>query len=150
MNNLLKTGYKNEGYIYCIEPQIEIKGKKIVKIGKIAMKIEDSEIDIENKLASRYGTYYPDYELLYFERVSDCHLAEKKLFKLLKGIRHDREFFYKENHLLEKGFKNMRKIFPDINEYIKNFDEVSLTKLNNIIKNMEQDQEKNEKIKKRG
>jgi hypothetical protein len=134
MNTLLKTGYKNEGYIYCIEPQIEIKGKKIVKIGKISMKIDESEIDIENKLATRYGTYYPDYELLYFERVNDCHVAEKTLFKLLKRIRHDREFFYKENDLLEKGFNKMKKLYPDINDFIKNLNETNLTKLNNIIR----------------
>ena len=71
MNILLKSGYKNDGYIYCIDPKIMVNNISVVKIGKISMKMEETEIDIENKLASRYGTYYPDYDLLYLGYYND-------------------------------------------------------------------------------
>lgn len=137
MEILLKKGYKNDGYIYCIDPGIMVENKSVVKIGKISMKLEETEIDIENKLASRYGTYYPDYDLLYFERVSDCHLAEKELFKELCNIRYKKEMFYKDLDKIEMGFNVIRDKFPDIDRYIGELDTNELTHVNNTIRNME-------------
>lgn len=141
METLLKTGYKNDGYIYCIDPGIMVENKPVVKIGKISMKLEETEIDIENKLASRYGTYYPDYDLLYFERVNDCHLAEKELFKILSDIRYKKEMFYRSVDKIEHGFNIIREKYPDIDRYIVNLDTYDLNKINNEIRMVEGERE---------
>lgn len=141
MNILLNVGYKNDGYIYCIDPKIMVNNKSIVKIGKISMKMEETEIDVENKLASRYGTYYPDYDLLHFERVIDCHLAEKELFKFLSNIRHKKEIFYKDTEKIERGFNFIKNNYPDIDSYIVSLELKDLNVINNEIRNMEKGEE---------
>lgn len=141
MNILLNVGYKNDGYIYCIDPKIMVNNKSIVKIGKISMKMEETEIDVENKLASRYGTYYPDYDLLYFERVIDCHLAEKELFKFLSNIRHKREMFYMDIEKIRLGFNFIKNNYPDIDSYIVSLELKDLNVINNEIRNMEKEEE---------
>lgn len=141
MDILLKNGYRNDGYIYCIDPKIMVNDRAIVKIGKISMKMEETEIDVENKLASRYGTYYPDYDLLYFERVVDCHLAEKELFKNLNNIRHKKEIFYMDIDKIERGFNLIKEKYPDIDNYIVNLELKDLNIINKEIRNMEKEQE---------
>lgn len=141
MDILLKTGYKNDGYIYCIDPKIMVNNRAVVKIGKISMKMEETEIDIENKLASRYGTYYPDYDLLYFERVVDCHLAEKELFKFLNNIRHKKEIFYMDIDKIERGFNLIKEKYPDIDNYIVSLELKDLNIINTEIRNMEKEEE---------
>lgn len=140
MDILLKNGYRNDGYIYCIDPKIMVNDKNVVKIGKISMKMEETEIDVENKLASRYGTYYPDYDLLYFERVTDCHVAERELFKFLSNIRHKKEIFYKDTEKIEIGFNLIKEKYPDIDSYIINLELKDLNIINNEIRNMEKDE----------
>lgn len=147
METLLKSGYKNDGYIYCIDPGIVVENRHVVKIGKISMKLEETEIDIENKLASRYGTYYPDYDLLYFERVNDCHVAEKELFKELGDIRYKKEMFYKDLDRIEKGFNMIRLRYPDIDKYIIELDTNDLNKINGEIRLTQGEREKMEIIK---
>ena len=137
MDTLLNVGYRNDGYIYCIDANIMVDDKSVVKIGKISMKLEETEIDVENKLSSRYGTYYPDYDLLYFERVSDCHVAEKELFKMLQEIRYKKEMFYKDIEKIEGGFNMIRDKYPDIDRYILKLDTEELNKINGKIRNME-------------
>lgn len=141
MDILLKTGYKNDGYIYCIDPKIMVNNRAVVKIGKISMKMEETEIDVENKLASRYGTYYPDYDLLYFERVVDCHLAEKELFKNLNNIRHKKEIFYMDIDKIERGFNLIKEKYPDIDNYIVSLELKDLNIINKEIRNMEIEEE---------
>jgi hypothetical protein len=140
MDILLKNGYRNDGYIYCIDPKIMVNDRAIVKIGKISMKMEETEIDVENKLASRYGTYYPDYDLLYFERVVDCHLAEKELFKFLNSIRHKKEIFYMDIEKIEMGYKLIKEKYPNIDSYIINLELRDLNIINNEIRNMEKEE----------
>ena len=137
MDILLKSGYRNDGYIYCIDPKIMVNSRSVVKIGKISMKMEETEIDVENKLASRYGTYYPDYDLLYFERVTDCHVAEKELFKILSDIRHKKEMFYKNIDKIETGFNLIKRKYPDIDSFIINLELSDLNIINNEIRVME-------------
>jgi hypothetical protein len=141
MDILLKNGYKNDGYIYCIDPKIMVNGKSVVKIGKISMKMEETEIDVENKLASRYGTYYPDYDLLYFERVTDCHLAEKELFRILSDTRHKKEMFYMDIEKIRLGFDLIKRKYPDIDSYIINLELSDLNIINNEIRVMEIEEE---------
>lgn len=141
MDILLKTGYKNDGYIYCIDPKIMVNSRAIVKIGKISMKMEETEIDVENKLANRYGTYYPDYDLLYFERVVDCHLAEKELFRILSDIRHKKEIFYMDIDKIERGFNLIKEKYPDIDNYIVSLELKDLNIINKEIRNMEIEEE---------
>lgn len=140
MDILLKSGYKNDGYIYCIDPKIMVNNINVVKIGKISMKMEETEIDVENKLASRYGTYYPDYDLLYFERVTDCHLAEKELFKILSDIRHKKEMFYMDIEKIRFGFNSIKEKYPDIDSFIINLELSELNIINNEIRVLEIDE----------
>lgn len=140
MDILLKNGYRNDGYLYCIDPKIMVNNKSVVKIGKISMKMEETEIDVENKLASRYGTYYPDYDLLYFQRVIDCHIAERELFNVLNSIRHKKEMFYKDIDKIEKGFNLIKEKYLDIDSYIINLELNDLNMINNTIRIMERDE----------
>jgi hypothetical protein len=140
MDILLNVGYRNDGYIYCIDPKIMVNNRSVVKIGKISMKMEETEIDVENKLASRYGTYYPDYDLLYFERVLDCHVAERELFKCLNSIRHKKEIFYMDIEKIDMGFKLIKEKYPDIDSYIINLELRDLNIINNEIRNMEKEE----------
>lgn len=140
MDILLKNGYRNDGYIYCIDPKIMVNDRAIVKIGKISMKMEETEIDVENKLANRYGTYYPDYDLLYFERVVDCHLAEKELFRFLNNIRHKKEMFYMDIDKIEKGFNLIKERYPNIDNCIVSLELKDLNIINNKIRNMEKEE----------
>ena len=117
-----------------------VNGRSVVKIGKISMKMEETEIDVENKLASRYGTYYPDYDLLYFERVTDCHLAEKELFKILSDIRHKKEMFYIDIEKIRFGFNSIKEKYPDIDSFIINLELSELNIINNEIRVMEIDE----------
>lgn len=141
MDIILKNGYRNDGYIYCIDPKIIVKNKSVVKIGKISMKLEETEIDVENRLANRYGTYYPEYDLLYFERVNDCHLAEKELFSILSDIRYKKEMFYKDEDKIELGFNKIKEKYPDIDGYIITLDKEKLNRINKRIRIMETDEE---------
>jgi len=130
MQNLLKDGYVNDGFIYCIDPYININGKKIVKIGKIAMKINDTYDSVLKRLSSRYNTYYPNKEIIYFERVNNCHKAERYLFSLIDSLKYKRELFYYDNIKIKCAFNKMNKIYPDMKLIIKKLSVKTLTKIN--------------------
>lgn len=134
MDDLLKYGYEREGYLYCINANITVKECQVVKIGKIGMKMGDSEIEVENKLSRRYSTYYPEHNLLHFQRVINCHDAEKYLFKILNDLKYKRELFYYDKEKISKAFEMTKEKFPDIENLINNITENELTKINVCIR----------------
>jgi len=126
--------FKNDGYLYCINTDININDKLIVKIGKIGMKMNETEIQVENKLSRRYSTYYPEHNLLYFQRVNNCHKAEIDLFESISSLRYKRELFYYDKDAIEIAFSMISKKYPDIDNMIKKMDINELTQLNKDIR----------------
>ena len=131
--------YKNDGYIYCIGGGL-IKldngneTRKIVKIGKTCMKIQETEETMLNRLLSRYSTSMPDCYIIHYTRVGNCHLAEKKIFKLLNDIHYKKEHFLYNKKKIEIGFNHIKKQFPDINTIIKNTSVNEVSKINEKLR----------------
>jgi hypothetical protein len=84
----------NDGFIYCILTGLTHDGNKIVKIGKTSMKIQYDESQVYKRLLSRYSTYYPEFSIVHFKRTSNCHSAEKLVFKQLKKLHHKNEMYF--------------------------------------------------------
>lgn len=139
MNNRLIDSYYNEGYVYCLLTRLRdpTSKKQLVKIGKTKMKTEDDEIKVKRKLLSRYNTYYPDYDVLYFIRTSNCHRAEKYIFKNLKCIHYKKEMYLYDKTKINSIFTTINKSFPNIQTQLLQLDIDQITTTNVIIRNLE-------------
>ena len=137
MDKLLDS-YYNDGYIYCLSTGLKVNDVPLVKIGKIGMKVNDTEQQVINKLLRRYNTYYPDYEVIQFIRVGNCHKAELSVFELLKdtGLHYKREIYYNNNKISEV-FDNIKEEFPSIQEQLLKSNSTTTSNLNNIIRKLE-------------
>lgn len=137
MDKLLDS-YYNDGYIYCLSTGLKVNDVPLVKIGKIGMKVNDTEQQVINKLLRRYNTYYPDYEIIHFIRVGNCHKAELSVFELLKDTRlhYKREIYYNNNKISEV-FDNIKEEFPSIQEQLLKSNSTTTSNLNNIIRKLE-------------
>ena len=134
----LVDSYYNDGYIYCLSTGLKVNDISLVKIGKIGMKVNDTEQQVINKLLRRYNTYYPDYDVLQFVRVGNCHKAELSVFELLKdtGLHYKREIYYNNNKISEV-FDNIREEYPSIQEQLLKSDSITISSLNNTIRKLE-------------
>jgi hypothetical protein len=134
----LVDSYYNDGYIYCLSTGLKVNDISLVKIGKIGMKINDTEQQVINKLLRRYNTYYPDYDVLQFVRVGNCHKAELSVFELLKdtGLHYKREIYYNNNKISEI-FDNISKEYPSIQDQLLKSDSMTISSLNNTIRKLE-------------
>ena len=137
MDKLLDS-YYNDGYIYCLSTGLKVNDVPLAKIGKIGMKVNDTEQQVINKLLRRYNTYYPDYEVIQFIRVGNCHKAELSVFELLKdtGLHYKREIYYNNNKISEV-FDNIKEEFPSIQEQLLKSNSTTTSNLNNIIRKLE-------------
>lgn len=137
MDKLLDS-YYNDGYIYCLSTGLKVNDVPLAKIGKIGMKVNDTEQQVINKLLRRYNTYYPDYEVIHFIRVGNCHKAELSVFELLKdtGLHYKREIYYNNNKISEV-FDNIKEEFPSIQEQLLKSNSTTTSNLNNIIRKLE-------------
>jgi hypothetical protein len=119
----LIESYYNDGYVYCLLTRIEDPNskKQLVKIGKTKMKVEDDEIKVKKKLLSRYNTYYPDYDVLYFIRTGNCHKAERYIFKTLKCLHYKKELYLYDKKKLDKVFSIINKYFPNTQKQLLEF-----------------------------
>jgi hypothetical protein len=134
----LVDSYYNDGYIYCLSTGLKVNDISLVKIGKIGMKVNDTEQQVINKLLRRYNTYYPDYDVLQFVRVGNCHKAELSVFELLKdtGLHYKREIYYNNNKISEI-FDNISKEYPSIQDQLLKSDSITISSLNNTIRKLE-------------
>lgn len=134
----LVDSYYNDGYIYCLSTGLKVNDVPLVKIGKIGMKVNDTEQQVINKLLRRYNTYYPNYEVIHFIRVGNCHKAELSVFELLKdtGLHYKREIYYNNNKISEV-FDNIKEEFPSIQEQLLKSNSTITSNLNNIIRKLE-------------
>ena len=92
----LLESYDNDGYIYCLMTGLSVLSNgssqqehSLVKIGKIGMKKNENEQQVIDKLLRRYNTYYPDYDVIHFMRVGNCHKAEMSIFESLKHLHYN-------------------------------------------------------------
>jgi hypothetical protein len=134
----LVDSYYNDGYIYCLSTGLKANDISLVKIGKIGMKVNDTEQQVINKLLRRYNTYYPDYEVIQFVRVGNCHKAELSVFELLKdtGLHYKREIYYNNNKISEV-FDNISKEYPSIQDQLLKSDSITISSLNNKLRKLE-------------
>jgi len=86
---------KNDGFIYCIN--FNFDNKQVIKIGLTKLHKNDTILKCKNKLKSRYNTYYPNYELLYFKRVNNVIKAEEYIKKQLKNYHLKNELYLYKN-----------------------------------------------------
>jgi hypothetical protein len=137
MNKLVES-YYNDGYIYCLSTGLKANDIPLVKIGKIGMKVNDTEQQVINKLLRRYNTYYPDYDVIQFVRVGNFHKAELSVFQLLKdtGLHYKREIYY-NNDIISDVFDNIREEYPNIQEQLLKSDSTTISTLNNKIRTLE-------------
>jgi hypothetical protein len=137
MDELLDS-YYNDGYIYCLSTGLKVNDVPLVKIGKIGMKVNDTEQQVINKLLRRYNTYYPDYDVIQFVRVGNFHKAELSVFQLLKdtGLHYKREIYY-NNDIISDVFDNIREEYPNIQEQLLKSDSTTISTLNNKIRTLE-------------
>jgi hypothetical protein len=135
----LVDSYYNDGYIYCLSTGLKVNDISLVKIGKIGMKVNDTEQQVINKLLRRYNTYYPDYEVIQFVRVGNCHKAELSVFELLKdtGLHYKREIYYNNHNIISNVFDNIREDYPSIQDQLLKSDSITISTLNNTIRKLE-------------
>lgn len=132
----LLTSFENDGYIYCLSIPVRSMGRKLVKLGKIGMKRNDTEQQVLNKLLRRYNTYYGEhYDVIHFERVGNCHAAEKYLFDELTCIKCDREMYYYDVTMLSNAFEEVCKLYPSIQKLLCDSDLETLFELNEYLRN---------------
>jgi hypothetical protein len=125
----VKIDIKNDGFIYCIN--FNFDNKQVIKIGLTKLCKNDTILQCKNKLKSRYNTYYPNYELLYFKRVSNVIKAEKYVKKELKKYHLKNELYlYKNKRYVKTCFNKLDKLYININDYIKQLNINELTELN--------------------
>ena len=138
LKNVL-DGYFNDGYIYCL--LISFQNTPLVKIGKVGMKLKESEQQVINKLRRRYNTYYPEYEICYFMRASNYHKAEVYIFDLLKELHYKREIYYHDPVKIKQAFEKTSLHYPNIQSLILDSTPHFLTKLNHELREQEQEKE---------
>lgn len=126
----------NDGFIYCIDTKLTKSGcnQKIIKIGKTQYKNCSKQSVIEDKLLHRYSTYYSNCSLLFCQRVSNHHLAEKYILKELQKLNISNELFYYDK-IVEYEFLILTLKFPNLEDVLseKTIDELNI--LNKIRRN---------------
>jgi chitinase len=117
--NKIINSYYNDGYVYCLLTPIYSSNNKLAKIGKIEMKRSDTEQQVINKLIRRYNTYYSDkYEIIHFERVGNCHDAEKMIFNILNNLHYKRELYKYDEDKMSNAFDIMTDEYPCIQKLL--------------------------------
>ena len=109
----------------------------LVKIGKIEMKRNDTEQQVLNKLLRRYNTYYPDYDVIQFVRVGNCHKAELYVFELMKEHHYKREIYYYNKDMISNVFEKMCNEYPSIQDQLLYTDTSIVSLLNSTIRQLE-------------
>ena len=120
--NKLVDCYMNDGFVYCIKTNMTSLDKQLVKIGKIGMKMQETEDQVYEKLLRRYNTYYTDYDVLHFKRTGNCHEAEKYIFQLLQNYNHVKEHYYYNEKIINDAFENMSNKYQCIDTLLKKID----------------------------
>jgi hypothetical protein len=115
----LTSAYLNDGFIYCILTKLKHNNIPLVKIGKIGMKVNEDEDIVNQKLISRYNTYYPGYYIIHFQRSGNHHLAEKFVFENLKSIHHSKEMYYFDEYRIQYAFKNAQDLYPSVEKLLQ-------------------------------
>lgn len=135
MESKILDSYYNDGYVYCfLSGLTNVNNKNLVKIGKTQFKATDTEQQTMNGLLRRYSTYYPDFEVIHFLRVGNCHLAELKLFELLKNLHYHKEHYIFDKDLVNNAFNQVSTEFPNIQDLITSVDINTSTRINKIIR----------------
>jgi hypothetical protein len=129
---------ENDGFIYCIKTNLKYADKDIVKIGKTKFGNKKSKREVENHIMQRYGTYYPDCNILHLQRVGDHHRAEKMIFKLLKRHHVKKEFFYYYDKNINFAFKKIIQKYPNVDVFLNKKNVKDLTKINVIRREEEE------------
>ena len=132
----LIESYYNDGYVYCLSTGLNHDDVPLVKIGKIEMKRNDTEQQVLNKLLRRYNTYYPDYDVIQFVRVGNCHKAELYVFELLKEYHYKREIYY-YNEIISDMFEKICDEYPSIQEQLVCIDTNVVSVVNSKIRELE-------------
>lgn len=126
----LDTLIENDGFIYCIKTNLKYNDKNIVKIGKTKFGNKKSKSEVENHIMQRYGTYYPDCNILYLQRVGNHHKAEKMIFKLLKKSHLKKEFFYYSENTIKIAFKKITNKYRSVDHFLNKKNVKDLTTIN--------------------
>jgi hypothetical protein len=140
----LLESYDNDGYIYCLMTGLSVLSNgssqqehSLVKIGKIGMKKNENEQQVIDKLLRRYNTYYPDYDVIHFMRVGNCHKAELSIFESLKHLHYKREIYTYNINDITSAFEKARREYPSIQERLENTDISIISELNKILRERE-------------
>lgn len=133
----IRKNYKKDGFIYCIDNGMKIKGMKVVKCGRIRMKRDEDEWMVVEKLLKRYNTYYINCELLQWKRVGNNIDAERKLFSILSSLHYEKEKYIYEKNTIDKAFKQVEDEFPTIESIITKMSIQKQTQLNEHIRQVE-------------
>lgn len=135
MEKNILDSYYNDGYIYCFMSGLKCKnGNNLVKIGKTSLKKSYTEQQTLNGLINRYSTYYPDFEIIHFIRVGNCHLAELRVFELLNDLHYNKEHYIFNDKIINQVFEQILLEYPNIQELIKKVDINVLNNINRFIK----------------
>lgn len=121
-----------DGFIYCIS--INFDNKKVIKIGLTKLLKNDSCNKCKMKLKTRYNTYYPNYDLVYFKRVNNVISAENFIKQKLKKYHLKNELYLYNKRIVKSVFNDLDTHFLNINEHIKTLSTTELTKLNQHLR----------------
>ncbi len=133
----LLESYDNDGYVYCLMTGLNAMDVSLVKIGKIGMKKNENEQQVIDKLLRRYNTYYPDYDVIHFIRVGNCHKAELSIFESLKHLHYKREIYTYEINDIASAFEKAVREYPSIQERLEITDISIISELNKILRERE-------------
>ena len=120
------------GIIYCIDTT-PFNDDNLVKLGRWA--INDGETTERSlcRLLQRYKTHCPYVRLVKYQTTYNRVEAEKLLFKLLKGSRWNREFFFYDKFLIDTAFNKVSQIYPSINSVLSGLTSVQNTLINKVL-----------------
>lgn len=123
------------GWIYCITNSL-YKMDDMYKLGYTSNK-QSQEI-VKQHLIQRYGTYFPDVEIIDLFEVKFPLQAERKLFELLKDYKNDNEIVKADFEMIIKPqLECIQKLFHCNNERLMTEQEKQkyITKFTKKIKN---------------
>lgn len=137
IENKIIDSYYNDGYVYCLLTPLYAMGHQLVKIGKIEMKRNETDQQVINKLIRRYNTYYSDkYDILHFERVGNCHDAEKRIFDILNTLNYKREIYMYNDKKISDAFEVITNEYPCIQKLLCNSDVNILSNTNKRLRQL--------------
>ncbi len=100
-----------KGLIYVFDLSQNDNGKKVVKVGRTALKQNETISEVQNRLTRRFSTTHLDPFMIDGVIVTDNIKAEKYIFKLMNSLHVTRENYYFDKLKITKALDKVYEVY---------------------------------------